>query len=63
MLIDGPGVSNQQFSQPALTIAQLIQANFHKNKNHDIQQSQKILKKKETPVTLYLTLKIYRTFI
>ena len=38
MLIDGPGVSNQQFSQPALTIAQLIQTNFHKNRNTDIQQ-------------------------
>ena len=35
-LIDEPGVSNRQFSQPALTIAQLIQTNFCKNKNHDI---------------------------
>ena len=35
MLIDGPGVSSHQFSQPSLTIAQLIQKNFHKNKNHD----------------------------
>ena len=62
MLIDGPGVSNHQFSQPSLTIAQLIQSNFRKNKNHDIRQSCKILKKKETPVTLYSTLKIYGTF-
>ena len=49
ILIDGLGVSNRQFSQPALTMAQLIQTNFHKNKNHDTQQSRKILKKKETP--------------
>ena len=52
MLIDGPGVSYRQFSQPALTIARLIQRNFRKNKNHDIQQSRQILKKKQTPVAL-----------
>ena len=63
MLIDGPGVSNHQFLQPSLTIAQLIQTNFRKNKNHDIRQSRKILKKKETPVALYSTLKIYGTLI
>ena len=63
MLIDGPGLSNRQFSQPALIIAQIIQTNFRKNKNHDMQQSWKILKKKETPAALYLTLKIYGTFI
>ena len=62
MLSDGPGVSNQQFSQPTPTIAQLIQTNFHKNKNHDMQQSHKILKKKENPVALYSTLKINGTF-
>ena len=59
MLIDGPTVSNHQFSQLSLTIAQLIQTNFRKNKNHDIQQGRKILKKKETPLALYSTLKIY----
>ena len=52
MLIDGPGVLNRQFSQTALTIAQLIQTNFRKNKNHDIQKSRVILKKKKTPVPL-----------
>ena len=49
MLIDGQGISNKQFSQPAqpaLTIAQLIQTNFGKNKNYDKQQSGKIKKKK-----------------
>ena len=30
MLIDGPGVTNKTFSQPALTIAQFIQTNFRK---------------------------------
>ena len=63
MWIDGPGVSSHQFSQPSLTIAQLIQTNFRKNKNHDIRQSRKILKKKETPVALYSTFKIYGTLI
>ena len=67
MLIDGPGVSNRQFSQSALTKAQSIQTNFCKNKNYDIQQSRNILekrekRKKETPVALYLALKIYGTF-
>ena len=36
MLIDRPGVSNHQYSQPSLTTSQLIQTNFRKNKNHDI---------------------------
>ena len=36
MLIDRPGVSNHQFSQPSVTTSQLIQTNFRKNKNHDI---------------------------
>ena len=36
MLIDRPGVSNHQFSQPPVTTSQLIQTNFRKNKNHDI---------------------------
>ena len=62
MLIDGPVASNRQFSQPALTVAQLIQTYFHKNRSHDIEQSRKILKTRETPVALYLKLKIYRTF-
>ena len=60
--MDQQSVSNHQFSQPSLTIAQLIQTNVRKNKNHDIRQSRKILKKKETPVALYSTLKIYGTF-
>lgn len=55
-------VSNWQFSQSALTTAQLIQTKLRKNKNHDIQQSHKILKKKENPVALYSTLKINGTF-
>ena len=41
MLVDGQGIL-----QPALTIAQLIQTNFGKNKNYDKQQSGKIKKKK-----------------
>ena len=41
MLIDGPEFLNRQLSQPALTIDQLIQTNFCKNKNHDIKQSEK----------------------
>ena len=50
MLIDGPVASNRQFSQSALTVAQLIQTNFHKNRSHDIEQSRKILKTRETPI-------------
>ena len=61
MLIDGQGISNKQFSQPTLTIAQLIQTNFGKNKNYDKQQSGKI-KKKRYSCSSILTLKIKGTF-
>ena len=46
MLIDVPGVSNRQFSQPALTIAQLIQTKFRKNRNTDITEELKNSKEK-----------------
>ena len=62
MLIDGPGVSNHQFLQPSLTIAQLIQTNFRKTQNHDNRQSRKILKKKRNSSSIILTIKIYGTF-
>ena len=42
MLIVRPVVSNRQFLQPALIIAQLIQTIFRKNKNHGIQQIPKV---------------------
>ena len=48
MLVDGQGIS-----QPALTIAQLIQTNFGKNKNHDIQQSGKIVQKRFSCSSLF----------
>ena len=62
MLTDGPGVSNRRFSQPALTIAQLIQTNFRKSRKNEKHNIRKILKYKETPVALHSTLKIYGTF-
>ena len=34
MLTDGQGVSNRRFSQPALTIAELIQTNFRINRKN-----------------------------
>ena len=48
MLVDGQGIL-----QPALTIAQLIQTNFGKNKNHDIQQSGKIVQKRYSCSSLF----------
>ena len=62
MLTDGPGVPNRRFSQPALTIAQLIQTNFRKNRENEVYDIRKILKYRKTPVALYSTLKIYGTF-
>ena len=50
------------FHKHALTVAQLIQTNFCKNKNHDVQKSCKILRKKETSVVLYSALKTYGAF-
>ena len=54
MLIDGPSVSNRQFSQSALTKAQSIQTNFCENKNYDIQQSRNILEKREKKRLLWV---------
>ena len=59
MLIDGPGVSNKYFSQPALTIAQLIQSTFRKYRNNESHVNRRILKTRETPTIVYSTLKIY----
>ena len=44
MLIDGPGVSTRRFSQSALTIAQLIQTNFPKNRKNEVHDMRKTLK-------------------
>ena len=41
MSIDGPDVSNRRFSQPALTIAQLIQTNVRKNRKNDVHDKRK----------------------
>ena len=62
MSIDGPDVSNRCFSQPALTIAQLIQTNFRKNRKNEKHNIRKILEYKETPVALCSAVKIYGTF-
>ena len=62
MLTDGPRVSNRRFSQPALTIAQLIQTNFRRNRKNEKHNIRKILKYRKTPVALYSALKIYGTF-
>ena len=43
ILIDGLGVSYRQFSQPALTKAQLIQTNFRKKTKTTIQNKAKKL--------------------
>ena len=61
MLIDGPGVSNEYFSQPVLTIAQLIQSNFRLNTRNETHINRRILKTRETPAMIYSTLKIYAT--
>ena len=61
MLIDGPGVTNKTFSQTALTIAQLIQTNFRKNRDNKLNINRRIMQERETPAIIYSTLKRYGT--
>ena len=61
LIIDGCGVENTEYSQQALTIAQLIQTNFHKWEKTDATTHRHLVKPRETPASLYVALKIYST--
>ena len=62
MLIDGPFIHNRNFSQPALTISQLIMSNFRQKAHNTFQHThQRTNVNHETPVHLYIALKLYST--
>ena len=61
LIIDGRGVENTEYSQQALTIAQLIQTNFHKREKTDTTTHRRLVKHRETAAALYVALKIYST--
>ena len=64
MLVDGVGTQTKGFSQQSLTISQLIQSNFKKKIKKTEKMGtklSKIHKKRETPVVIYNSLKLYGT--
>ena len=52
MVIDGPGVTNKTFSQPALTIPQLIQTKFRKIRDNELNINRRIMKEREAPAII-----------
>ena len=60
MLIDGVGM-HEGFSQQSLTISQLFQSNFKKHTKKKKTNIRKISKKRETPIMIYNSLKLYGT--
>ena len=62
MLIDGPFIHNRNFSQPALTISQLILTNFRNKPQSNFQHGhQKNTRNHKSPVHIYIALKLYST--
>ena len=59
VLIDGVDVSNKTFSQSAVTCSQQIMYNFQKNKRKKSVQSTRHFKYRETPVVIYVSVKIF----
>ena len=60
MLVDGTGIDNQGFSQETMTISQLVMYNF-RNKQVLGNTKRRHLKRLETPLPTYISLKIYAT--
>ena len=60
MLIDGVGIENQEFSQEARTISQLVTYNF-RNKQISMNDTRRHLKRLETPLPTFIALKPYAT--
>ena len=59
VLIDGVNISNKTFSQSAVTCSQWIMYNFQKNKRKKPVQSTRHFKYRETPVVIYVSVKIF----
>ena len=59
MLIDGVNIDNQIFSQQARTSAQQIMYNVRINKDKKVNNIRLHLRHKETPLSIYIALKIY----
>ena len=58
-LVDGVDISNKTFSQSAVTCSQQIMYNFQKNKRKKSVQSTRHFKYRETPVVIYVSVKIF----
>ena len=52
MVIDGPGVTSKTFSQPVLTIPQLIQTNFRKIRDSELNINRRNIKEREAPAII-----------
>ena len=62
ILIDGPQVDNTYYSQPALTVSQLILSNFKQKSQNPPRKTYRCNHKNyEAPVQIYTGLKIYGT--
>ena len=58
-LVDGVNIDNEIYSQSALTSAQEIMHNFRLNKGKTMNSIRRHMKHKETPVAIYIALKLY----
>ena len=61
LIIDGCGVENTEYSQQALTIAQLIQTITFSSEKRQTTTHRRLVKHRETPAALYVAIKIYST--
>ena len=59
VLIDGVDISNKTFSQSAVTCSQQIMYNFQKNKRKKSVHSTRHFKYRESPVVVYVSVKIF----
>ena len=61
LIVDGVNVENAGYSQPTLTISQLITSNFRKNANkrNKLDVSRRYSKPRETPFMLFAGLNLY----
>ena len=61
MLIEGCSIVNDTFSQEVISVSQIIQSNFHEKQRKSGLLTHRIQKKNETPVLMYIGLKLYAT--
>ena len=61
LIIDGCDPRTKGFSQSALSISQIIMHQYQKTSSHDITANRRHSKHRETPVPIYIALKLYAT--